>query len=102
MNSSMIFGAHKLYHFKNNVLTQQVVRFENHIVADIYPFEREEHSMQWYDVIVFSALLFDKEHIDSIEELLDFTCDSNADIQMSAYLYCVNYENEGCSVLRFE
>ena len=94
----MIYATHKLYDCMHRVTTYRVVETNDGYVTDIYDFECEKHSMQWYDAIVLSSKKQKDCFFETFVELLD-SLDGNAS-DLSLYAYGVTFDFDGCLLSR--
>ena len=91
----MIYATHKLYDCLYQFTTFKVVVTENGYVSDIYDFECEKHSMQWYDAIILSPKISKNCFLKTLTEAIEYL-NSNNDKKEPVYAYGVTYDSDGC------
>lgn len=94
----MIYATHRLYDCIHNVTTFQVVETNEGCVSDIYNFECEKHSMQWYDAIILSKKDIKNRVFRTFTEILEYLDCNNEN--SSLYAYGVTYDADGCILSR--
>lgn len=89
----MIYATHKLYDCKHCITTYRVVETDDGTVSDIYNFECEKHSMQWYDAIILSTKKQEGCFFKTFTEIIEYIgCNSDGTY---IYAYGVTYDTDG-------
>ena len=96
----MIYATHKLYDCQHRVTTYRVVETKDGIVAEVYNFECEKHSMQWYDAIVLSSKNIIDCYFTAFSDILE--CLDCNDKNTPLYAYGVTYDFDGVLLSRLK
>ena len=91
----MIYATHKLYDSQHRVTTHKVVETTDSFVSNIYDFECEKHSMQWYDAIVLSSKKQKNCFCRTINEAIELLVSNTTE---PLYAYGITYDTEGCQL----
>ena len=86
----MIYGTNILYKWSDRAGVMQVVETADGYVTRVYPFEKELHSMVWYDAIVLCDCLFGKALFDTMDDLLASVAAKGGEPSECSYAYGVN------------
>ncbi len=89
----MYYATHKLYIGNDNPLVFHVVKVEQGLVVDFFPFDGEKQSMLWVDAIVLSDR-------DDAETLLPPYCNGARPVEELVYAYSLEYAGDVYSLKR--
>ena len=94
----MIYATHSLYDYSHKETKYMVVETKDGCLAQIYPFECEKHSMQWYDAIILSSEIYKNCFYETLDEILELLVSANE--KQATYVYGVTYDTDGYMLTR--
>ena len=88
----MIYGTNILYQGADRVATMQVVETVDGRISCVCPFEKELHSMLWYDAIVLCNRSLGRCVYETMDSLLAAVSGDGSSTGEYSYAYGVNLD----------